>query len=84
MRQNISAKELRLKLPEILKAIEEERKQFTVIYRSRVAAQIGPIKDRTQDLDDPNHPYNIFIKDHPRLHLRSKKSAVKLVRDLRD
>ena len=83
MKQNISAKELRLKLPQILKAVKEQGKRFTIIHRSQVVADIGPVGSGL-DTDDADHPFNLFVKDHPQLHLRSKKSAVQLVRELRD
>ena len=87
MNQNISAKELRLKLPQILKDIQTLGKHFTVTYHCKVVAELGPVLAQAQALDfnDPKRPMSIFTQDHPEFaKWKPKKTAVQLVRNERD
>jgi antitoxin (DNA-binding transcriptional repressor) of toxin-antitoxin stability system len=74
----LSIQELRRRLPEILNDIQHG-KIYTLVYRSKAVGQLGPMAD-------PKHkvkPLSYFTQDHPQFSFRSKKNAVRLVRDQR-
>lgn len=74
--QTISVKELRTNLPKIIKALEKGA-SYTLLYRSRAVAQINAISSSHEGLRK-------LIELAPKLRFRSKKSAVELVREVRD
>lgn len=74
--QTISVKELRTNLPKIIKSLEKGI-SYTLLYRSKAVAQINPISSSQEGLRK-------LIELAPKLSFRSKKSAVELVREVRD
>ncbi len=83
MQASISIKELRSHLSKILAEVQKGR-TYALIYHSRVVAELGPVKTAKPDASE-DHPLNIFIEDHPEFaKWKPRKSAVQLVREVRD
>ncbi len=78
--QTISSKELRLNYPRVIKALERGE-PFTLIHRSKPVADIIPRQNKTLSKDEA---WNFWINPPAHLRFRSKKSAVELIRELRD
>lgn len=74
--QTISVKELRTNMPKIIKALEKGT-SYTLLYRSKAVARIDPISSSHEGLKK-------LIELRPYLSFKSKKSAVELVREVRD
>ncbi len=74
--QTISAKELRNNLPKIVDSLRKGA-NFTLIYRSKPVAEINSISSSYEGIKK-------LIELAPKLRFRSKKSAVELVREVRD
>jgi len=75
--QTISVKELRNNMPKIIKALQKGA-NYTLIYRSKPVATISPI------VSSSHEGLKKLIELAPHLRFRSKKSAVELVREVRD
>ena len=75
--QIISVKQLRNDFPRIIKALEKGT-DYTLVYRSKPVARISPIKSSSHE------GLKKLIELAPRLSFRSKKSAVELVKEVRD
>lgn len=75
--QIISVKELRNNFPKIRKALKKGV-DYTLIYRSKPVARISPIGSSSHE------GLKKLIELAPLLRFRSKKSAVELVREVRD
>ncbi|MDP2721105.1 MAG: hypothetical protein Q8O75_04155 [bacterium] len=77
MTKPISVKELRTKLPKIAKSLESGE-EFLLIRRSKPIAQILPVKPEEKKTKNPL--LDILVKPPTDALIRSKKSAVQLVR----
>jgi len=78
--QTISSKQLRLGYPRLVKALERGD-SFTLIHRSKPIADIIP---RTQQTISKEEAWNFWINPPAHLRFKSKKSAVELIREIRD
>lgn len=74
--QTISVKELRTNFPKVKKALERGV-NYTLIYRSKPIAQIRPLGSSPDALQ-------ALLNAPSSLHFSSKKTAVELVRKVRD
>ncbi|MBI3442414.1 MAG: hypothetical protein HY007_01470 [Candidatus Sungbacteria bacterium] len=78
MTKLISVKELRTRFPAIRREIEQGTR-FILLHRSRPVGELGPVKitQRGEDI------FGFFARPPARFRLRSKKSAVELIREER-
>lgn len=75
----LSAKELRQQLPKIKRRLERGE-SFELIYRSKPLASITPLSFRPT----PKKAFALFANPPKKWLIRSKKSAVQLVRAERE
>lgn len=80
--ETISAKELRLELPKILKEISEG-KEFTIIYRSKPVGEIGPIRHKRKTLQGRGI-YGLLDRSFGEVVVPEGLSSVELIRADRD
>jgi antitoxin (DNA-binding transcriptional repressor) of toxin-antitoxin stability system len=80
--ETVSAKELRLELPKILKKISEG-KEFTIIYRSKPVGEIGPIRHKKKTRRGRGI-YGLLEKSFGEVIVPEGQSSVDLIRAERD
>ena len=78
--QTISSKELRLGYPKFIQALERGE-PFTLIHRSQPVADILPRRKKTLSKEEA---WDFWINPPAKFRFKSKKSAVELVREIRD
>ncbi|MEW6610384.1 MAG: hypothetical protein AB1352_02010 [Patescibacteria group bacterium] len=78
--RTISAKELRLNMTKVWKAVEHGE-SFTVMLRSKPIADITPPQQKTLSREKA---WDFWINPPKEFRFKSKKSAVETIRELRD
>ncbi|MBU0731438.1 hypothetical protein KKC88_00990 [Patescibacteria group bacterium] len=79
MEKTISIKELRTNMPAIRTGLEKGI-TYTIIYRSRPIGKLTPLEENWKDNKDF---IKLFANPPKELLIKSKKSAVELVREER-
>ena len=74
--QTISVKELRTNMPKVINSLKKGA-SYTLIHRSKPVAELKPVSSSHEGLKK-------LIELRPYLSFKSKKSAVELVREVRD